>query len=46
MGRRARAVVIAFIRARIPEGHPDAYLPAELDRLNGGRRSVERFAPY
>jgi hypothetical protein len=37
-GTRARAMVIGWIRAKLPAGSADAYTPAELERLG--------FAPY
>ena len=37
-GRRARAMVTGWIRAKLPEGSADAYTPEELDRLG--------FQPY
>lgn len=43
-GAAARALVIGAIRARLRGD--DAYTPAELARLNAGRRSTAVFAPY
>lgn len=43
---RTRAAVIAFVRSRLPAGSPSAYTAAELDALNRGRASTDRFAPY
>lgn len=45
-GVRARLVIARFIAARIPPGSRDAYTAAELARLNRGRESRARFAPY
>jgi hypothetical protein len=44
--RRARQLVIGFIRAKLPAGSPDAYTAAELARLNRMRRSRAPFTPY
>lgn len=46
VGRRARDTLIAFVRDRWPEGSANAFTDAELDALNAGRTSTERFAPY
>lgn len=45
-GARARAEIIAFIRAKIPVDSADRYTEAELRSLNAARVSKERFAPY
>lgn len=45
-GLDARRVIEQFVRERYPEGTPSAYAPAELDRLNAGRRSTAPFCPY
>ncbi len=45
-GARARALVIGWIRARLPAGSPDAYTAAELDVLQMRRTSTAAFAPY
>jgi hypothetical protein len=45
-GARARATIEDFARSRLPAGSPDAFTPAELLRLNQGRRSRAPFAPY
>lgn len=45
-GRRARAIVIEWIRSQLPEGSADAYTASELASLNARRQSEERFAPY
>jgi hypothetical protein len=46
VGRRARDALIAFVRERWPEGSANAFTAAELEALNAGRTSEERFAPY
>jgi len=46
VGRRARDALIAFVRDRWPEGSANAFTDAELDALNTGRASTERFEPY
>jgi hypothetical protein len=43
---RARALVIGFVRAKLPAGSAGAFTAAELDRLNRRRTSRARFAPY
>jgi hypothetical protein len=45
-GLRARRHVLGFARARFPAGSPQAYSADELARLNAGRQSRARFAPY
>lgn len=45
-GLDARRVIEEFVRERYPEGTPSAYAPAELERLNAGRRSTAPFCPY
>ena len=42
----ARKVIITFIRETIPADHPDAFTAEELEKLNKGRASKERFSPY
>lgn len=42
----ARAVIVAFIRRKLPPGSRDAYTDAELRRLNASRTSSAPFAPY
>jgi len=44
--RFVRRTVLGFIRRRLPEGHPDAFTEAELDRLNASRDSKTAFTPY
>jgi hypothetical protein len=46
VGRRARDALIGFVRERWPEGSANAFTDAELDALNTGRVSTERFEPY
>jgi hypothetical protein len=45
-GERARRVVEGFVRSRLPAGSSEAYTRSELARLNRGRASDARFAPY
>ncbi len=45
-GRRARAIVIEWIRRQLPEDSEDAYTADELRRFNASRQSEEPFAPY
>jgi hypothetical protein len=45
-GREARAIIIRWIRERLPEGSEDAYTQEEIRRLNASRESHEEFAPY
>ena len=45
-GREARSQIIRFVRRRLPSGSPDGFTAAELEQLNAGRRSRERFQPY
>jgi hypothetical protein len=45
-GARARAMVIGFIRARLPAGTADAFTADEIARLDARRSSAETFAPY
>jgi hypothetical protein len=45
-GDRARSMVIAWIRARLPADGPDAYTADELARLSARRTSKQAFAPY
>ncbi|MDQ3340933.1 MAG: hypothetical protein M4D80_37730 [Myxococcota bacterium] len=44
--KTARAQVIAFIRARLPQRGQDAYREDELLALNSVRQSKQRFSPY
>ncbi|MEZ4363909.1 MAG: hypothetical protein R3B48_27285 [Kofleriaceae bacterium] len=43
---RARAAVIAFIRAHLPADGPQGYSSIELAKLNRRRHSQQVFAPY
>ncbi len=45
-GDRARSMVIAWIRARLPTDGPDAYTADDLARLSARRTSQQPFAPY
>lgn len=45
-GMRARAVVIGWIRAKLPAGSADAYTDAELEALQARRTSAAPFSPY
>ena len=45
-GLRARAMVIGWIRRRVPAGSPDAYTAAELILLQERKASRAAFAPY
>jgi hypothetical protein len=45
-GDAARAMVIGWIRSRLPEGGPGAFTAEEIARLDAGRTSRRRFAPY
>ena len=45
-GTRARAVINAFIRKRLPPGSPGAYSTAEVAAFNGARGRGPTFAPY
>jgi hypothetical protein len=44
--RAVRAIIVGFVRGELPEGGTDAFTPEELEALNRGRRSKQRFAPY
>lgn len=46
VGRRARDSLVSFVRERWPRGSTLAFTEAELDMLNAGRVSRERFDPY
>ena len=45
-GARARAVIDAFIRKRLPPGSPGAYSAAEVAAFNGTRRGGPTLAMY
>jgi hypothetical protein len=44
--RAVRATILTFIRRELEQDGPDAYGARELEALNAGRVSRERFAPY
>lgn len=45
-GEALRRRIEAFVRLVAPAGSAQAFAPAELSRLNAGRRSRQRFDPY
>jgi len=45
-GEKARAMVIGWIRAYLPDGKPGAFSAEELDLLDRRRTSKQHFAPY
>jgi hypothetical protein len=45
-GERGRATIEAFVREHVPAGSGDGYGAAELEALNGRRKSERRFDPY
>jgi hypothetical protein len=45
-GELARAMVIGWIRGRLPDGGPGAFTAGELARLDAARTSHRHFAPY
>lgn len=45
-GARGRAIIIRWIRERLPEGSEHAYTDEEIRRFNASRESREEFAPY
>ena len=45
-GQRARAIVIGWIRAKLPAGSKDAYTAEEIARLDAARTSRQHFVPY
>jgi hypothetical protein len=45
-GRRAREIILAFIRENLPAGSEDAYTEDEIRRFNARRESREEFRPY
>lgn len=45
-GMRARALVIGWIRARLPRGSEHAFTDAELATLRARSTSTQRFVPY
>lgn len=45
-GRQARAMIIGWIRGKLPAGSPGAFTADELARLNARRTSKAMFVPY
>lgn len=45
-GKSARAVVVGFIRTRLPRGSAQAFTVDDVTRLNAKRRSRSTFTPY
>lgn len=45
-GARARAIVVGWIRAKLPAGSPSAFTSDEIAKLDANRTSREHFAPY
>jgi hypothetical protein len=45
-GERARAIVIGWIRAKLPAGSPEAYSDEEVRELGARRHSKQPFTPY
>ena len=45
-GGRARAIVIGWIRAKLPAGSPGAFTVDEIAKLDASRSSQQHFAPY
>jgi hypothetical protein len=45
-GERARTMVIGWIRAKLPEGSPDAFTADEIAKLDAARSSRQHFVPY
>lgn len=45
-GMRARAVVIGWIRAKLPADSADAFTAGELEALQARRTSTQAFTPY
>jgi hypothetical protein len=45
-GAEARRIIERFIRERYPQGGAQACTAAELDEMNGQRRSHQPFCPY
>ncbi len=45
-GARARAIVLGWIRAKLPAGSPEAYTPEEIEAFTARRASKEPFTPY
>ena len=45
-GNTARAIILAFIRRRLPRGSEHAYPPGERRALDAARKSRQPFTPY
>jgi len=45
-GQRARAMVIGWIRTKLPRGSPDAYGADEIGTRSARRTSIQPFDPY
>jgi hypothetical protein len=45
-GNNARAMVIGWVRGKLPAGGPGAFTPDELKLLDGRRTSHQHFVPY
>lgn len=45
-GERARAMIIGWIRTRVPRGSADAYSVEEIGELDARRGSTQSFTPY
>ncbi len=45
-GERARAIVMGWIRAKLPAGSPGAFSTDEIAKLDAARTSRQHFAPY
>lgn len=45
-GQRARAMIVGFIRARLPAGSQAAFSDREIAALDASRTSRQRFVPY
>lgn len=45
-GARARAIVLGWIRAKLPAGSPHAFTAGEIAQLDATRTSRQHFVPY
>jgi hypothetical protein len=45
-GERARAIVLGWIRAKLPQGSPGAFTVEEIAKLDANRTSRQHFVPY
>lgn len=45
-GEQARAIVIGWIRAKLPAGSSDAFTADEIAKLDASRTSRQHFVPY